>query len=77
MFLILHLNANESYMFKRWKYSHLLFYIETVIGGFYAFSLGTYLVNVLGCFAIGLFYGLFERNALMNADIRLFLTVGF
>lgn len=45
--------------------------------GFHSFPLGTYLVNVLGCFAIGLFYGLFERNALMNADIRLFLTVGF
>ena len=27
-----------------------------------SFPLGTFLVNILGCFAIGLFYGLFERN---------------
>lgn len=45
--------------------------------GFHAFPLGTFLVNVVGCFAIGLFYGLFERNNLMNSDLRLFLTVGF
>ena len=31
-----------------------------------SFPLGTLLVNVLGCFAIGLFYGLFERGNLMN-----------
>lgn len=45
--------------------------------GFYSFPVGTFFVNVLGCFAIGLFYGLFERNSLMNTDLRLFLTVGF
>ncbi len=27
-----------------------------------SFPLGTLLVNVLGCFAIGLFYGLFEQG---------------
>ena len=27
-----------------------------------SFPLGTFLVNILGCFAIGLFYGLFERG---------------
>lgn len=44
--------------------------------GAHAFPVSTFGVNLLGCFAIGLFYGLFERNNLMNADIRLFLTVG-
>lgn len=38
---------------------------------------GTFLVNLLGCFAIGLFYGLFERGNLMNVHLRMFLTVGF
>lgn len=45
--------------------------------GFHTFPLGTFLVNVVGCFAIGLFYGLFERNNLISPDMRLFLTVGF
>ena len=35
------------------------------------------LVNILGCFAIGLFYGLFERGNLMNPNLKMFLTVGF
>lgn len=43
----------------------------------HSFPLGTFLVNILGCFAIGLFYGLFERGNLMNVNLRMFLTVGF
>lgn len=42
-----------------------------------SFPVGTFLVNVLGCFAIGLFYGLFERGNLMSTNLRMFLTVGF
>ena len=42
-----------------------------------SFPLGTLLVNILGCFAIGLFYGLFERGNLMNPNLKMFLTVGF
>lgn len=44
--------------------------------GFHSFPVGTFCVNILGCLAIGLFYGLFERNNLMSANLRLFLTVG-
>jgi len=44
--------------------------------GSQSFPISTFLVNLIGCFAIGLFYGLFERNNLMNTDVRLFLTVG-
>ena len=44
--------------------------------GSQSFTISTFLVNLIGCFAIGLFYGLFERNNLMNTDVRLFLTVG-
>lgn len=42
-----------------------------------SFPLGTWVVNILGCFAIGLFYGLFEQAHLMNSNLKLFLTVGF
>src|SRR5574344_2195066 len=43
----------------------------------YSFPLGTMVVNILGCFLIGLFYGLFDRGGLMNPDFKMFLTVGF
>jgi CrcB protein len=33
-------------------------------------------VNILGCFLIGLFYAISERTGLMTADTRLFLTTG-
>jgi len=41
------------------------------------FPYGTFVVNITGCFLIGLFYGLSERGNLMNAEWRMFLTVGF
>jgi CrcB protein len=42
-----------------------------------AFPFGTFFVNILGCFLIGLFYGLSERGNLVSYEWRLFLTVGF
>jgi fluoride exporter len=42
-----------------------------------AFPFGTLLVNLAGCFLIGIFYGLSERGNLMNSELRMFLTVGF
>lgn len=42
-----------------------------------AFPYGTFLVNILGCFLIGLFYGISEKGDLMSSDWRMFLTVGF
>lgn len=39
------------------------------------FPWGTFSVNVLGCFLIGLFYSLSERWQL-SSELRLFLTVG-
>lgn len=41
------------------------------------FPFGTFLVNIIGCLLIGVFYGLFEKGNLLNPDLRLFLTVGF
>lgn len=42
-----------------------------------SFPAGTLVVNLLGCFLIGLFYALFERGNLLDNNVRLFLTVGF
>lgn len=42
-----------------------------------SFPYGTFLVNITGCFLIGFFYGLADRGNLINADVRMFLTVGF
>ena len=41
------------------------------------FPIGTFMVNIIGCFIIGLLYGLFDRGNLMNTNLKLFLTVGF
>ena len=41
------------------------------------FPFGTMTVNVLGCFAIGVFYALFEQEQFMNVYLKLFLTTGF
>lgn len=41
-----------------------------------SFPFGTLVVNLIGCLAIGIFYGLFEKGNLMNVNVRLFLTVG-
>ncbi len=40
------------------------------------FPLGTFVVNIIGCFLIGAFYSLSERLNLSN-EVRLLLTVGF
>lgn len=37
---------------------------------------GTLTVNVIGCLILGALYGLFERGAVMDHDMRLALTVG-
>jgi fluoride exporter len=42
-----------------------------------SFPYGTFFVNILGCFLIGIFYGLSEKGSMIPDDWRLFLTVGF
>ncbi|MCQ2606971.1 MAG: fluoride efflux transporter CrcB [Bacteroidales bacterium] len=44
---------------------------------FYHYPLGTFVVNILGCFCIGMFYALFEKYNIGNQSLKLFLTVGF
>jgi len=41
-----------------------------------AFPYGTFAVNILGCFAIGLVFGFSERFDWMMHELRLFLAVG-
>lgn len=40
------------------------------------FPYGTFLVNVVGCLLIGIFFGVSERFTWMNSEWRLFLTTG-
>jgi fluoride exporter len=41
-----------------------------------SFPFGTFVVNITGCFLIGLFYGISEKSG-MGTETKLFLTVGF
>jgi CrcB protein len=41
------------------------------------FPLGTFFVNISGCFLIGLIYGLSEKSTLFTPGWKMFLTVGF
>ena len=40
------------------------------------FPLGTFLVNIFGCFLIGLFYAISAKGNYFSPDFRLFLTTG-
>jgi CrcB protein len=42
-----------------------------------AFPWGTFVVNILGCFIIGLLFGISEKGNFLSSEWRLFLTVGF
>jgi CrcB protein len=42
-----------------------------------AFPYGTFLVNIIGCLLIGIFFGVFEKGNMINTEWKMFLTVGF
>lgn len=54
------------YLCQRWVYQ---FYPHP-------FPWGTFIVNISGCFFIGLLYATAEKTNLLNHDWRLFLTTG-
>lgn len=41
------------------------------------YSLATLLVNIIGCLLIGLLIGIFDKQEIINHDIRLLLITGF
>ncbi len=41
------------------------------------FPLGTLIVNLVGCFLIGIILGLFEKGEVLSPEMRLMLSVGF
>lgn len=41
------------------------------------FPWGTFVVNIIGCFLIGMIYGLIDKNVIMSQETKLFLTTGF
>ena len=42
-----------------------------------SFPYGTLMVNIVGCFLIGLIYGISEKGNFISIEWRLILTVGF
>ncbi len=42
-----------------------------------SFPLGTMAVNILGCFIIGLIYGIFDKGTSSNVNMQLLLATGF
>jgi len=41
------------------------------------FPMGTFMINLIGCFIIGMVYALAARNASNGSDIKLLLATGF
>ena len=41
------------------------------------FPFGTFIVNIVGCFLIGLFYALGEKGNVLSPEWRMALTTGF
>ncbi len=41
------------------------------------FPLGTFLVNISGCFLLGVIYGISEKNDLLSPIWKMFLAIGF
>lgn len=49
--------------------------MEKLYGG--VFPLGTFVVNMVGCFVIGLLFGWIDRGLSLSVAARLFLITGF
>ncbi len=58
--------------------SVLRYLVSRLVSGvnFLSLPLGTLLVNIIGCFVLGLFTGLFSRAQGMSPELRLLLTTG-
>lgn len=54
-----------------------LIYVGTLKWSIQPFPIGTFLVNIIGCFLIGIIYGLAEKGDVLNSQWRLLLGTGF
>jgi len=61
------LGAISRYLGHRW--------VSTHFPG--SFPLGTFLVNIIGCFVIGLLFGLTVRNTQFSNELKLLFMTGF
>ena len=52
-------------------------YIGRIAGGAGMFPYGTFAVNIVGCFLIGLIYAAVDRGVPMSPETKTFLTAGF
>ena len=59
--------------------SVLRFLTTVLVSKFYSnhFPLATFMVNVIGCFLIGILMGFLTKNALDNSNLKYFLVTGF
>ncbi|MFD2247351.1 fluoride efflux transporter CrcB [Pontibacter ruber] len=59
--------------------SMLRFLTAVLTAKYYAatFPLATFIANVVGCFLIGIFIGLFWHSSQLNQNLRLLLVTGF
>ncbi|HNC65338.1 MAG TPA: fluoride efflux transporter CrcB [Chitinophagales bacterium] len=58
----------------------ILRYIISLIFSKYAigiFPLGTFIINIIGCFLIGLFIGNYGKHPLTNENLGFLLIIGF
>jgi CrcB protein len=59
--------------------SVLRFLTTVLVSKFWSnhFPLATFMVNVIGCFLIGILMGFLTKNALDNSNLKYFLVTGF
>ena len=59
--------------------SVLRFLTSILVSKFWSnqFPLATFIANVVGCFLIGLFIGILEKNQLSDSQLKWFLITGF
>jgi fluoride exporter len=74
MFKILLIIGSGSFIGGISRFLASRFFQHTFIS---SFPFGTFMVNIIGCFLIGLFYGISEQSNYISSELRMFLTVGF
>jgi len=59
--------------------SVLRFLTTVLVSKFWSnqFPLATFIINVLGCFLVGLFFGILAKNNLTETNLKWFLLTGF